>query len=71
MFKQMDLKGKTKDDTKLETVHQNAITTIRAFDGGPGRLAKFSSKFVDIVSESVLTIFLASGVDGRVVVWSV
>jgi hypothetical protein len=45
MFRQMDLKGKTKDDTKLETVHQNAITTIRAYDGGPGRLAKFSSMF--------------------------
>lgn len=46
MFKQMDLKGKTKDDTKLTTVHQNAITTIRTYEGGPGQLTKFSSKFV-------------------------
>jgi actin related protein 2/3 complex subunit 1A/1B len=39
MFRQMDLKGKTKDDTKLTTVHQNTIKTIRSY--GPG---KFSSK---------------------------
>jgi hypothetical protein len=43
MFKQMDLKGKLKDDTKLETVHQNTISTIRVHEGGPGRLAKFTS----------------------------
>ena len=28
MFKRMDLKGKTKDDTKLTTVHQNTISTV-------------------------------------------
>jgi len=54
MFKQMDLKGKTKDDTKLDTVHQNAITTIRSYEGSRGQLAKFST----------------SGVDGRIVIWS-
>lgn len=53
MFKQMDLKGKAKDDTQLKTVHQNTISMIRPFEGAPGSLAKFSS----------------SGVDGRVVVW--
>ena len=55
MFKQMDLKGKARDDTKLDTVHQNTITTIRPYAGQPGALAKFST----------------SGVDGRVVIWSV
>lgn len=42
MFRQMDLKGKTKDDTKLNTVHQNTIRTIRSYGAG-----KFSSKFDD------------------------
>jgi actin related protein 2/3 complex, subunit 1A/1B len=44
MFKQMDLKGKTKDDSKLDTVHQNTITTIRVYEGSPGSVRKFSSK---------------------------
>jgi actin related protein 2/3 complex, subunit 1A/1B len=44
MFKQMDLKGKVKDDTKLGTVHQNTIGTVRVYEGGPGRLTKFTSK---------------------------
>ena len=44
MFKQMDLKGKSKDDSKLDTVHQNTITTIRVYEGSPGNVAKFSSK---------------------------
>ncbi|KAF2434963.1 structural constituent of cytoskeleton [Tothia fuscella] len=54
MFKQMDLKGKAKDDTKLNTVHQNTINTIRVYAGGAGGVTKFSS----------------SGVDGRVVIWN-
>jgi actin related protein 2/3 complex subunit 1A/1B len=54
MFKQMDLKGSTKDDTKLKTVHQNTISTIRAFEEGEGQVTKISS----------------SGVDGRVVIWT-
>lgn len=45
MFRQMDLKGKVKDDTKLNTVHQNTITTIRPYEGGSGRVTKFSSKW--------------------------
>ncbi|KAL2255877.1 hypothetical protein VTK26DRAFT_2553 [Humicola hyalothermophila] len=55
MFRQMDLKGKAKDDTQLKTVHQNTITMLRPFEGSGGALRKFSS----------------SGVDGRVVIWSV
>ncbi|KAF2744152.1 WD domain-containing protein [Sporormia fimetaria CBS 119925] len=54
MFRQMDLKGKTTDDTKLDTVHQNTISTIRVYEEAGGQVRKISS----------------SGVDGRVVVWS-
>ncbi|OAP62175.1 hypothetical protein AYL99_04378 [Fonsecaea erecta] len=55
MFRQMDLKGKVKDDTQLSTTHQNTINTIRAFQGGPG---------------GGVTKFSTSGVDGRVVIWT-
>jgi actin related protein 2/3 complex subunit 1A/1B len=44
MFRQMDLKGKTKDDTQLSTVHQNTISTIRPFEISGDRVTKFSSK---------------------------
>ena len=44
MFRQMDLKGKAKDDTQLKTVHQNTIATIRSFDEAGGAVTKFSSK---------------------------
>lgn len=54
MFKQMDLKGKTKDDTQLKTVHQNTITTIRVYEESGSGVSKFSS----------------SGVDGKVVIWN-
>ena len=56
MFKQMDLKGKSgnKDDTKLETVHQNSISSVRVYEQSGGRVSKIST----------------SGVDGRVVVWT-
>lgn len=56
MFRQMDLKGRAsggKDDTTLKTVHQNTISTVRAFEVSGGKVGKFST----------------SGVDGRVVVW--
>ena len=43
MFRQMDLKGKTKDDTQLKTVHQNAISTVRVYEGAGGLVKKFSS----------------------------
>ena len=42
MFRQMDLKGKSKDDTQLKTVHQNTIATIRAFEASGGTVRKFS-----------------------------
>lgn len=56
MFRQMDLKGKSggSDDTKLKTVHQNTISTIRSFQESGGNVTKISS----------------TGVDGRVVIWS-
>ena len=44
MFRQMDLKGKTKDDTQLKTVHQNTIATIRIFDESGGLVKKISCK---------------------------
>jgi actin related protein 2/3 complex subunit 1A/1B len=42
MFKQMDLKGKAKDDTKLNTIHQNTIATIRVFESSGSGVSKFS-----------------------------
>ena len=44
MFRQMDLKGKAKDDTQLKTVHQNTIATVRIYDEAGGAIRKFSSK---------------------------
>ena len=44
MFKQMDLRGKAKDDTQLKTVHQNTIATLRAYEAdASGNVRKFSS----------------------------
>lgn len=55
MFKQMDLKGKGgKNDTQLNTTHQNTISTVRVYEGSAAGVRKFST----------------SGVDGRVVVWT-
>ncbi|KKZ64822.1 actin like protein 2/3 complex, subunit 1A/1B [[Emmonsia] crescens] len=54
-FRQMDIKGSTKNDTQLQTVHQNTISTLRIYEEAGGSVRKFST----------------SGVDGRVVVWSV
>lgn len=53
MFKQMDLKGSSKDDTVLKTIHQNTITTIRPHSGSADKIRQIST----------------SGVDGRVVIW--
>lgn len=55
MFRQMDLKGKVKDDTKLQTTHQNTVQMLRSYQEAGGQITKISS----------------SGVDGRVVVWNV
>ena len=51
MFRQMDLKGKAKDDTQLKTVHQNTIATIRVYDEAGGAIRKFSSKFTLLRSD--------------------
>ena len=54
MFKQMDLKGKSRDDTQLKTIHQNTINTVREHSGQAGNIRQVST----------------SGVDGRVVIWN-
>lgn len=46
MFRQMDLKGKSKDDTQLKTVHQNTIATIRAFEVSGAMVKKFSCEYL-------------------------
>ncbi len=46
MFRQMDLKGKSKDDTQLKTVHQNTISTIRVFEASNGTVRKLSSTLI-------------------------
>jgi len=55
MFRQMDLRGQTQNDTQLKTVHQNTISTIRLYEENGGVVRKYST----------------SGVDGRVVIWSI
>lgn len=58
MFRSMDLKGRAQggqDDTKLKTVHQNSINSIRSYQESGGNVSKIST----------------GGVDGRVVVWNV
>lgn len=54
MFRQMDLRGKVRDDTQLKTVHQNSISTVREYSGSPDGVRQIST----------------SGVDGRVVIWT-
>ena len=49
MFRQMDLKGKSKDDTQLKTVHQNTIATIRVYDETGGTVKKFSCEYLTVV----------------------
>lgn len=72
MFRQMDLKGKVKDDTQLKTVHQNTINTIRVYEGAGGAVRKLSSKSMCCkVLKPILTLVIGSGVDGRVVIWTV
>lgn len=70
MFRQLDLKGKAKDDTQLNSVHQNTISTIREYEVSGGNVRKFTSTNPPLVLEVfLLTIFQASGVDGRLVIW--
>ena len=46
MFRQMDLKGKSKDDTQLKTVHQNTIATVRPYHEVGGAVKKFSCMYL-------------------------
>jgi len=46
MFRQMDLRGKVKDDTQLKTVHQNTITMIRPYQEGGAGVTQFSCKLL-------------------------
>lgn len=62
LFKQMDLKGKSassasSDDVELRTIHQNTITSIRAYDG--------------VAGEGGVKLISSSGVDGRIVIFPV
>ncbi|WPH01557.1 Actin-related protein 2/3 complex subunit 1 [Acrodontium crateriforme] len=57
MFRSMDLKGRgagSADDTKLSTVHQNTINSLRVFPS----------------SQEAVSQVTTAGVDGRVVVWT-
>ncbi len=45
MFRQMDLKGKSKDDTQLKTVHQNTVATIRSYNEAGGTVKRFSCEY--------------------------
>ena len=45
MFRQMDLRGRAKDDTQLKTIHQNTVTKMRTYQEAGGSLKKFSSKY--------------------------
>lgn len=76
MFRQMDLKGQTQVDTQLKTTHQNTISTVRVYEESNGVVRKFSSKdYPHCRTETMRNLanvpMIASGVDGRVVVWSI
>lgn len=47
--------GSASDSPELLTVHQNTITSVRAYEGQPGNVTKVST----------------SGVDGNLVIWTV
>ena len=48
MFRQMDLRGKIQNDTQLKTVHQNTISTIRAYQESGGSVSKFSCESLSL-----------------------
>lgn len=59
MFRQMDLRGKAKDDTQLKTIHQNTITMIRPYESSGAGVSKFSCKcLAHIVSQFPLPLIL-------------
>ncbi|KCV68997.1 hypothetical protein H696_04417 [Fonticula alba] len=55
MFRQLDSRGQQETDTSLPTVHQNAITQLSPYESSGSRVTAFAS----------------SGLDGKVVVWSI
>lgn len=75
MFRQMDLKGQSQIDTQLKTVHQNTINTIRVYEETGGVVRKFCSKDAlnrpSCLNSRTNKTTIASGVDGRVVIWSI
>jgi actin related protein 2/3 complex subunit 1A/1B len=71
MFRQMDLRGQAQSNTKLDTVHQNTISTVRVYEEQGGHVKKFSSKYFERRFKARSNSFVASGVDGRVVVWTI
>lgn len=60
MFRQMDLKGKVKDDTQLKTVHQNTISTIRVYEEAGGNVKKFSSRCFQASHFHIMLLMLCS-----------
>lgn len=50
MFRQMDLKGQTQADTKLQSTHQNTVNTVRVYEEANGLARSFSSKFTLVAS---------------------
>jgi len=55
-FHNADSRGQssiTSADTKLHTIHQNTITSVRPYEGAPGQVTKVST----------------TGVDGKLVIW--
>lgn len=55
MFKQMDLRGSTKNDTQLKTVHQNTITTLRPYETSGDRVTKLSCRFPSLLPSIALS----------------
>lgn len=53
MFKRLDIRGSTdKDDSLLKTIHQNPITTLRAYEWSGDRVSKISSSgYVSLISK--------------------
>lgn len=45
MFRQMDLKGRAKDDLQLKTTHQNTISTTRIYEEAGDNVPKCSSAY--------------------------
>ncbi|QKX62629.1 uncharacterized protein TRUGW13939_09790 [Talaromyces rugulosus] len=49
MFRQMDLRGQAQSNTKLDTVHQNTISTVRVYEEQGGHVKKFSNPSLEFI----------------------